>query len=102
MSLIELIRNLKTTPRKQEEEYENTSDFLEWFYCNIYRKQGFVLFPILFQVTKDSGYESVETQCKFHINMNNTKNLDNETLIKNYENMKQWLIDTLIKYGQTN
>lgn len=100
MSLIEIIHNLNTSPRKQEEEYENTSDFLEWFYCCIYRKQGFELFPSLYQVTKDSEYESIESECKFLINMNNTKNMDTETIIKKHENIKQWLINTLNKYNQ--
>lgn len=99
MSLIEIIRNLNTTPRNEEEEYENTSDFLEWFYYHIYRKQGFVMFPILYQVTKDSSYESIEKQCKHLIDTNNRKQTNTDNLTQNYENMKQWLIDTLIKYG---
>ena len=99
MSLIETIRNLKTTPRNEEEEYENTSDILEWFYYHIYRKQGFIIFPSLYQVTKDSGYESIQSQCKQLINTNNRKQTNIEDLTQHYENMKQWLIDTLIKYG---
>jgi hypothetical protein len=99
MCIVELIQNLKTSPRKDEEEYENTSDFLEWFYYHIYRKQGFVMFPILYQVTKDSEYYMIEEQCKDLINISNRKNMDNNNLEEHYKNMKQWLIDTLNKYG---
>lgn len=99
MCIVELIQSLKTSPRKDEEEYENTSDFLEWFYYYIYRKQGFVMFPILYQVTKDSEYYMIEEQCKDLINISNRKNMDNNNLEEHYKNMKQWLIDTLNKYG---
>jgi hypothetical protein len=99
MCTIDLIQNLKTSPRKDEEEYENTSDFLEWFYHFIYRKQGFVMFPELYQVTKDSKYYMIKSQCKYLINTNNRKNMDDDKLEEYYKNMKQWLIDTLIKYG---
>ena len=38
MKLIETIRNLDVNPRHQGEEYEYTSDFLEWFYYNIVKE----------------------------------------------------------------
>lgn len=100
MSLIQLIENLKTTPRKQDEEYENTSDFLEWFYINVYLERGFEFHPALFQLTKNSGYQAVCEKCKTLININNTKNMDNDTLTKSYEDMKNWVLETLKSYGQ--
>ena len=53
MSLLEIIKNLKTTPLRQEDEYECTSEFLEWFYYNIYRQEGFDVYPILVEVSKE-------------------------------------------------
>jgi hypothetical protein len=98
MSLIETIQQLNTFPRRQEEEYEYTSDFLEWFYYNIYREQGFIAHPVLQAVSKEPDYESMREMCKTLINFNNTKNLDNDTLINKYDNMKKWIVDTLTKY----
>jgi hypothetical protein len=99
MSIITIIENLSTIPRHQEEEYEYTSDFLEWFYQNIYREQGFILFPALFQLTKDSSYSDIKTMCKNLININYSKNIDNDQIINYHKNMKQWTIDTLHKYN---
>ena len=99
MSLIETINCLNTSPRKQEEEYENTSDFLEWFYYHIYREQGFIMYPILYQVTKDSEYESIKNECKNLINMNYSKTLNTDTLIERHNEIKNWLISILRKYG---
>jgi hypothetical protein len=98
MSLIDTIQSLQTTPRNQEEEYEYTSDFLEWFYHNIYREQGFNQYPILYQVIQHSGYETIRNQCKQLMNINYTKNIDNEFLVNSHNNMKQWLISTLQNY----
>ena len=98
MSLIQTIQNLSTSPRKQEEEYENTSDFLEWFYYHIYREQGFIMYPILYQVTKDSEYDSIKNECKNLINITYAKNLNSETIVENHNDIKQWLIDTINKY----
>jgi hypothetical protein len=99
MSLITIVQNLATTPRNQEEEYEHTSDFLEWFYQYIYREQGFIIFPILHQLTKDSSYPEIQTMCKNLINITYTKNIDNQQLINYHNNMKQWTLDTLKKYN---
>lgn len=98
MSIVEIIETLKTTPRKQEEEYEFTSDFLEWFYTNIYREQGFTVFPELYRVIKDSEYELNKEKCKNLININYAKNVDNENLITLHNNIKEWLINTIKKY----
>jgi hypothetical protein len=98
MSLIESIQQLNTSPRRQEEEYESTSDFLEWFYYNLYREQGFIAHPILQEVCREPEYECMRELCKTLININNTKNLDNETLINKYNNMKKWTVDIITKY----
>jgi hypothetical protein len=97
MSIVEIIEILKTTPRQQEEEYEFTSDFLEWFYTNIYREQGFNIFPELYKVRKDSKYELNKEQCKNLININYAKNIDNESLITLHNNIKEWLVNTIKK-----
>lgn len=99
MSLITVVENLATSPRNQEEEYEHTSDFLEWFYLYIYREQGFILFPILQQLTKDSSYPEIQTMCKNLINITYAKNIANDELITYHNNMKQWTLNTLQKYN---
>ncbi len=100
MSIIETVQHLSTNLRKQEEEYENTSDFLEWFYHNVYRNEDFTFYPILYQIKKDSGYENMKNECRKLININYTKNIDNEFLVNSHNNLKQLLLDTLYKYGQ--
>ena len=98
MSLIETVQQLNTIPRHQEEEYEHTSDFLEWFYYNLYRGQGFMIHPVLNTISKEAEYESMRELCKTLININNAKTMDNETLIAKYENMKQWILELIKKY----
>ena len=102
MSLIEQIQKLNTSPRRQEEEYEHTSDFLEWFYYNIYRNQGFEVHPVLKSVSEDSEYECIKELCKNLINVNYTKDLDNEKLTSSHENMKKWTIETIKKVQPIN
>ncbi len=99
MSLIETIQQLNTRPRNQEEEYEYTSDFLEWFYYNVYKEQGFDKYPILYQVKMETDYETIQNNCKTLINVTNSKNIDNDTLVESYETMKAWLLDTINKYN---
>jgi hypothetical protein len=97
MSLIKKIEKLDITPRHEEEEYEYTSDFLEWFYYNLYREQGFDLYPVLYSVSKEPEYKMMRRLCYFLINLQYTKHFTNETRIKLYENMKQWTIGTIQK-----
>jgi hypothetical protein len=99
MSLIESIQDLKTSPRRQE-EYECTSDFLEWFYYGLYRGEAFETYPILKAVTEDVGFECMRELCKNYINYNYTKSLDNANLVSTYEVMKQWTIDTIKKHEE--
>jgi hypothetical protein len=101
MSLIEMIQDLKTTPIRQEEEYECTSDFLEWFYYNIYRQQGSTVFPILSEISKDPEYGAMCELCRTLINFFKAKELDDEALSNKYENMKKWTLDVVQKYTQT-
>ena len=97
MSLIEKIQQLNITPRAQEEEYEYTSDFLEWFYYNLYREQGFNLYPVLNSVSKEPEYEMMRRLCYFLINLQHTKHFNTETRIKLYDDMKRWTIATIEK-----
>ncbi len=99
MSLVTIVQNLETSPRNQEEEYEHTSDFLEWFYQYIYRGQGYSLYPILHQLAKDESYPEIQTMCKNLINITYTKNMDNQQLVNYHNNMKQWTLNTLQKYN---
>jgi hypothetical protein len=99
MNLIEIIDSLSINPRGQDEEYENTSDFLEWVYYNIYREEGANIFPILSQIKRDSQYESIKSEVQFLININNSKNIDNEELKTRYNNMKVWLLNKLRSYS---
>ena len=101
MSLIETIQKLSTTRRTSDDDYEYSSDFLEWFYQNLYREQGFIPYPALRSISKEAEYECMKELCKMLINFNYAKTLDNETLINRHENMKKWLIDMAQKYEQS-
>ena len=97
MSLIDCIKNLSVVPRHQEEEYEYTSDFLEWFYHNIYLER-INNYPMIEAFMLEPEYEEMYTLCELLINVNNAKQYDDNTLINNYINMKQWTINTFMKY----
>ena len=97
MSLIETIVELNTSPRGQEEEYQYTSDFVEWFYQYVVRGQGYSLYPILEKITHHPEYECIKELCLNLINVNYPKNMDNEKLVALNENLKKWTIDTLNK-----
>jgi len=97
MSLIETINQLDTTPRHQDEEYEYTSDFLEWFYYNIYCER-IDNYPFIQDISLEPDYEFILDQCETLIDINNAKNVNDETLISIYEYMKQWTINNIKKY----
>jgi hypothetical protein len=99
MSLVRHIEQLSTSPRQQEEEYEYTSDFLEWFYHNLYRKTGFNEWPTLYSVSKEPEYEMMKQLCYFLINTQYAKHLSNDTRVKLHEDIKQWTIATINKYN---
>lgn len=98
MSLIEIIKELSTQVRAQEEEYEFSSDFLEWFYYNLYRDQGFIEYPVLKQVQLEPEYEMMKHLCYYLINVSYAKHFTDETRIKLYEDMKRWTICTVQKH----
>jgi hypothetical protein len=95
MSLITEIEQLNTQPRNEEEEYEYTSDFLEWFYYNICREQGFTKYPILSEVQQDPEFEHMKDQCLNLINCSKVKDHDSDALISKYESMKKWTIQRI-------
>jgi len=88
MSLLEHIQHLSIEPRHEEDEYEYTSDFLEWFYYNMCKNSVHMIKP-------SSEYDNIRNQCIMLINVNNAKNYDDDTLRNYYENMKQWLLHNL-------
>jgi hypothetical protein len=94
-TLLETIEQLNCSPRKQEEEYEYTSDFLEWFYQYVYRQQGMNLHPILEKITHHPEYQCIQEQCLTLLNISHGKNRDDATLTNEHENMKKWLLDAL-------
>lgn len=100
MSIIGLIQDLQTTPRGQGEEYEYTSDFLEWFYYNIYRDHIHTKYPVLKQVTLEPEYEMMQRLCYYLINLSYAKHFTDETRINLYEDMKRWLIAAIQKNTQ--
>ncbi len=102
MSLVEKIQDLDITPRRQEEEYEHTSDFLEWFYQNIYRGHGLEAYPILQKILSEPEYECMKEQCRNMININYAKNLNNEALLKAHLDMKNWVLEKINKYSEVN
>jgi hypothetical protein len=95
MSLVETIEQLSTSPRRLEEEYEGTSDFLEWFYQHVYRQLGVNQHPILEKITHHPEYQCIQEQCLILLNISHGKNRDDATLTNEHENMKKWLLDAL-------
>jgi len=91
MTLIEAIEHLSITPRHKEEEYEYTSDFLEWYYYNIYR-ENVENYNLLREIKLDPEYEYIVTLCKTLINMNCAKVFDDDILIEKYKYMKEWTL----------
>jgi hypothetical protein len=100
MSLLEKIEQLNTEPRHQEEEYEHTSDFLEWFYYNVYRGDGANIYPVLNQIVQDPEYECIQELCRNLMNVTYTKTLEEEKLVTMNQNLKQWTLSRLQKYCQ--
>jgi len=97
MNLIETIRNLNVNPRHQGDEYEYTSDFLEWFYYNIV-KENIENYDIITLIKSNPEHNQMYDECLEYININNAKNYDDQTLKNKYENMKQWLINNINNY----
>ena len=86
--MLKTIQELSTTPRHEGDEYEYTSDFLEWFYYNLCKNN-------VEQVTNNPEFECMREECMSLLNVNNAKNFDDLTLTNKYENMKQWLLNII-------
>ena len=87
--MLKTIQDLSTTPRHEGDEYEYTSDFLEWFYYNLCKN------VYVEEVTNNPEFECMREECMSLLNVNNAKNFDDLTLTNKYENMKQWLINII-------
>jgi hypothetical protein len=98
--LIETIQSLDTQTFQQDEEYEFSSAFLEWFYKMVYRQAGFNLFPVLNSVSSDPEYKMMENLCAMMINIKSAKFLSNQTRNCIYNDMKEWLIQSINKYSK--
>lgn len=99
-TLIEKVENLDTTPLNLEEEYQYSSKFLEWFYANLYRSETIASYPaVLNSVSKDPGYEMMRNLCFYLINLQHSKNFDNETRARLYADMKNWTLNAIKKYS---
>lgn len=99
MRVIEHIKTLDTTPRHQEEEYQYTSDFLEWFYTNVYLLRGGQEYPQIYSVVRDPGYDKMKELCKNLINIQSAAILDSDTIQTMHNEMKSWLVETFLKYN---
>jgi len=95
MSLIETIKELDVNPRHEGDEYEYTSDFLEWFYYNIYLEK-IDNYPIIRFIKSHSEYDFIEKICNVCINVNTAKLYNDNILTNYYQNMKIWTINNII------
>ena len=98
MSLIERIDQLNTTPRHQEDEYEYTSDFIEWFYENLCLNTPVDEDSTLYKVTQSPSFNEMREHCMKLMNVQYAKTQDDASLIRSYTDIKQWLVDTVDKY----
>lgn len=100
MGIVDYIETLQTTPRHQEEEYEYTSDFLEWFYMNVYLLKGCQEYPQIYRIVDDSEYDKMKELCRKLISIQTASTLDSDTIHKAHEELKNWTIDTLLRYDE--
>jgi hypothetical protein len=94
------IIQLDTKPRRQEDEYEYTSDLLEWMYQNIYRAKGESMYPELYLISKDPKYNTIIELCKKLMNYNYSKSLEEDVLIQKYESLKKMLLELVQQYDE--
>jgi hypothetical protein len=99
-SLADRINELDTTPRHQEDEYEYTSDFIEWFYDNLCRNTPTDESSILYRVTQDTKFQMMREHCMNLMNVNYAKTQGDAFLISSYTTMKDWLLDIIDKYDE--
>ena len=98
-SLLSIIEGLSTTPRHQEDEYEYTTDFLEWFYRNMYKYSEICVGSTLHRITSEPQFIDMLELCRRLLDVNYAKNLDDETIIEANENMKNWFISAVKAYS---
>lgn len=94
MNLNDIIDRLDTQTVNKDEEYQYTSEFLEWFYLHIYRRDD-TDFPALRYITSDPDYEMMRKLCYFLVNVKHSKNFSNVTRNMLYTDMKKWLINAI-------
>jgi hypothetical protein len=94
-TMFQKLEQLSTSPRHQEEEYEYSSDFLEWFYHNVIREHGYEEYPALYLISKDTKYNTMCELARKLINCKYAAQLDNETLISQQQSVKEWLLESL-------
>ncbi len=98
MRIIQYIETLQTTPKYQEEEYDYSSEFLEWFYTNIYLQRGGQEYLNI--IANEPGYDKMKELCKKLINIQTAKVLDSDTIYELNEELKTWTIETLLRHDE--
>ena len=99
-SLVNRIEELETNPRHQEDEYEYTSDFIEWFYENLCQNTPTDEASILYRVTQHTQFPMMREHCMKLMNVNYAKTQCDASLISSYTTMKDWLLDLADKYNE--
>lgn len=99
MSLLSIIEELSTSPRHQEDEYEYTTDFLEWFYRNMYKYSEICIGSTLHRITAEPQYIDMLELCRRLLDVSYAKNLDDETITEANKDMKNWLISAVKAYS---
>jgi hypothetical protein len=92
MSLLEIIQELDTTPYGEEEEYEYTSNFLEWFYKYMIRDTDINTNIILKAISKEPEYKMMSQLCLYLINKETVQYLDRDTRQMMCDDIKHWLV----------
>ena len=69
----------------------------DWFKGKDKEPTNVLPFPELKEVSEFDTYHEIKEQCKKLMNINYTKTLDNDSLVRQYEDMKEWLLETLTK-----
>lgn len=98
-TLVEKIENLETEQLNQEEEYQFSSKFLEWFYMNVYRGEAFDKYPVLHSVSKEPEFQMMKQLCYFLINLQHSKHFTEDTRVQLYNDMKRWTVEMIKKHS---
>lgn len=92
MSLLETIQALDTFPFEEDEEYEYTSNFLEWFYKYMIRDTETNTNIILKAILKEPEYKMMSQLCLYLINKETAQYLDRDTRYMLSDDIKHWLL----------